>query len=172
MARKWNLEPEIAALPDITVATVHTSGNPEGLGAEVMKALHDAVYGLKFALKKRGIDMKLEEPRARWQWMPGQETTGELDGDWALPVPDSTVEEDLQQKSDKYHVGIDTWRYGECARIVHAGAYDDEERAIARLVEFIAESGYEVSGVHEEWYLSPAAAKVPKTVILYPVRRV
>jgi hypothetical protein len=172
MARKWNLEPEIAALPDITVATVHTSGNPEGLGAEVMKALYGAAYGLKFALKKRGIDMKLEEPRARWQWMPGQETTGELDGDWALPVPDSTVEEDLQQKSDKYHVGIDTWRYGECARIVHAGAYDDKERTIARLVEFIAASGYEVSGVHEEWYLSPAAAKVPKTVILYPVRRV
>jgi len=26
--------------------------------------------------------------------------------------------------------------------------------------------------MHEEWYLSQPSAKVPKTVILYPVRRV
>jgi hypothetical protein len=172
MAQKWNLEPEIVTLPDITVATVHTSGNPEGLGADVMKALYGAAYGLKFALKKRGIEMKLAEPRARWRWRPGQQSTGELDGDWALPVPDGTVEADLPQKSDAYHVTIDRWRYGECARIVHAGAYDAEEPTIARLVEFIAASGYEISGDHEEWYLSGPAVKVPETVILYPVRRV
>jgi hypothetical protein len=172
MARKWNLEPEIVTLPDITAATVHTSGNPDGLGADVMKALYGAAHGLKFALKKRGIEMRLGEPRARWEWTPGQETTGELDGDWALPVPDGTVEADLPQKSDKFRVTVDTWKYGECARIVHAGSYDDEQATIARLVDFIAQSGYEICGIHEEWYLSGPAVKVPKTVILYPVRRV
>jgi hypothetical protein len=172
MARKWSLEPELVTLPDITVATVHTSGNPEGLGAEVMKALYGAVYGLKFALKKRGVEMKLGEPRARWAWTPGQETTGELDGDWAVPVPDGTTEEDLPQKSDAYHVTVDTWRYGECARILHQGAYDAEEPTVARLAAFIAESGYEIAGMLEEWYLSSPSAKAPKTVILFPVRRV
>jgi len=56
MAQKWSGEPEIVTLPDVTVATVHTSGNPEGLGADVMKALYGAVYGLKFALKSGGTD--------------------------------------------------------------------------------------------------------------------
>ncbi|HEY5275818.1 MAG TPA: hypothetical protein VIK38_04670, partial [Coriobacteriia bacterium] len=59
MAQKWRGEPEIVTLPDVTVATVHTSGNPEGLGADVMEALYGAVYGLKFALKKRGVEMKM-----------------------------------------------------------------------------------------------------------------
>jgi len=57
MAQKWSGEPEIVTLPDVTVATVHTSGDPEGLGADVMKALYGAVYSLKFALKKRGVEL-------------------------------------------------------------------------------------------------------------------
>jgi hypothetical protein len=172
MAQKWSGEPEIVTLPDITVATVHTSGNPEGLGADVMKALYGAVYGLKFALKKRGVEMKMGEPRARWAWTPGQEATGGLEGDWGVPVPDGTPESDLPQKSESWHVSVAVWHYGECARILHQGAYDAEEPTIARLVEFIRASGYEIAGMHEEWYLSQPGAKVPKTVILYPVRRV
>jgi len=172
MAQKWSLEPELVTLPDITVATVHTSGNPEGLGADVMKALYGAVYGLKFALKKRGIEIKLDAPRARWAWAPGRASTGELEGDWAVPVPDGTVEADLPQKSDLYHVSVAVWHYGECARILHQGGYEEEEPTIARLIEFIDRSGCEITGMHEEWYLSQPSAKVPKTVILYPVRRV
>ena len=81
MARKWNGEPEIITLPDATVATEHTSGGPNDVGAGVMKALCGAAYGLKFALKKRGVEMRMGEPRARWAWTPGQEFTGGMEGD-------------------------------------------------------------------------------------------
>jgi hypothetical protein len=163
-------EPSLVTLPDITVAAVHTAEEPGDVGAEVMKALYGAAYSLKFALKKQGVEMKLGWPRARWEWVPGHDVTGPLAGDWALPVPDGTRTEDLVQKSERFRVAVERWDYGECAWIMHAGSYDAEESTIARLVSFIEASGLEVTGVHEEWYLSQPSAKVPKTVILYPVR--
>jgi hypothetical protein len=171
MAMKPNTDPEIVTLPDITVATVHTSGDPSEHGPEVMKALYGAVYGLKFALKKKGVEMKLDAPRARWDFRPGDAVTGGLEGDWAVPVPDGTTEADLPQKSEAYHITVAHWSYGECARILHLGGYDQEEPTVERLASFIDEAGYEIAGMHEEWYLSQPSAKVPKTVILYRVRK-
>jgi hypothetical protein len=163
-------EPSLVTLPDLTVAAVRTSEEPGEVGAEVMKALYGAAYSLKFALKKHGVEMKLGWPRARWEWAPGSDTKSPLAGDWALPVPEGTRTEDLVQKSERFGVAVERWDYGDCAWIMHAGSYDAEEPTIARLVAFIEESGLEVAGVHEEWYLSQPSAKVPKTVILYPVR--
>jgi hypothetical protein len=170
MAGTWNGEPEIITLPDATVATVHAGGDPNDVGAGVMKALYGAAYGLKFALKKRGVEMRMGEPRARWAWVPGQESTGGMEGDWAVPVPEGTAEADLPQTSDAWHVSVAVWHYGECARIMHRGPYDTEKTTIARLAAFIEQTGYEIAGRHEEWYLAQPSAKVPKTVILYPVR--
>jgi hypothetical protein len=170
VARKLNTEPEIVTLPDVTVAFVHTSGDPNESGPQVMKALYGAAYGLKFALKNRGVDMPMGAPRARWDWAPGAPTTTNLEGDWALVVPDGTLEEDLPQKSEGLHVGISRWGYGECARILHLGPYADEPPTVERLRAFIDASGYEVAGMHEEWYLSQPSAKVMKTEIVYPVR--
>jgi hypothetical protein len=164
-------EPGLVTLPDLTVAVVHSTGDPGEAAEYVMKALYGAAYGLKFALKKRGVEMKLEWPRARWAWTPGAPPSGPLEGDWALPVPDGTVTEDLAQKVEDWPVAVRRWEYGECVWIMHAGAYDAEEPTVAKLVAFVDESGLEICGVHEEWYLSQPSAKVPKTVILYPVRR-
>lgn len=171
MPKKPNTDPEIAELPDVTVAYVHTSGDPTSLGPEVMKALYGAAYALKFALKKQGVEMKLDMPRARWDWRPGQESEGQLDGDWALPVPDGTVEDDLLQKDPRFPVRIARWSYGTVARVLHLGGYDDEMPTIERLAGFIDEQGYVVDGMHEEWYMSGPNARAPKTVILYPVRK-
>jgi hypothetical protein len=46
-----------------------------------------------------------------------------------------------------------------------------ESAAIERLREFIAESGYEIVGCHEEEYLTCPTAKVPKTIVRYVVRK-
>lgn len=171
MASEPKTDPYFITLPDVTVATVHSSGAPSDAAPEVIKALYGAVYGLKSALKKQGIEMKPGTVRARWDLTSVQEPAGQLEGDWAVPVPDGTVEADLPQKSDAYHVSVARWTYGECARILHLGAYDAEEPTVAKLVSFIDEGGYEIAGMHEEWYLSRPSAKVPKTVILYPVRK-
>lgn len=171
MPKKMEMGPEIVEMDDVTVAYVHTSGDPSGLGPDVMKALYGAAYALKFALKKQGVEMKLDMPRARWDWKPGQESTGELDGDWGLAVPDGTREKDLVQKDPRFPVRVARWTYGTVARIVHVGGYDEEEPTIERLATFIDEQGYVVAGRHEEWYMSGPNVKSPKTVILYPVRK-
>lgn len=163
-------EPSLIALPVVTVAAVHSSGDPSAAGERVMKALYGAAYGLKFALKKRGVEMTMQWPRARWTFAPGAIVSANLEGDWALPVPDGTVTADLPQKVEGYPVEVRRWEYGECAWIMHFGGYDAEEPTIARLAAFISEAGMEIAGAHEEWYLSQPSAKVPKTVILYPVR--
>jgi hypothetical protein len=108
-------------------------------------------------------------PRARRDWAPGAPATTNLEGDWALVVPDGTREEDLLQKSEDLH-GIARWSYGERARILHLGPYADEPSTVERLHEFIDASGREVAGMHEEWCLSQPSAKVMKTEIVYPVR--
>lgn len=163
--------PDIVTLPSVTVAVVHSSGDPNESGPEVMKALYGAAYGLKFALKRRGVEMKMDAPRARWDWAHGQASTKDLEGDWALVVPDGTTTEDLPQKSLAWPVAIERWEYGECAWILHLGVYAEEPATVARLLAFVEGSGREVCGRHEEWYLSRPSAKVMKTAILYPVRR-
>ena len=173
-------EPSLVVLPDITVAYVSTDTgeDPSLVGADVMKALYGAAYGLRFALKKRGVDMVMDMPRARWEWRPDEAgaidpatpTSGALSGQWALSVPDGTLEQDLPQKDPRFPVRIARWQYGDCAWVMHLGGYDEEMPTVRRLVSFIHDSGREVIGDHEEWYLSMPNAKVPKTVILYPVR--
>jgi hypothetical protein len=170
MAKSANIEPELVTLPDETMAVVHTSGDPNELGPEIMKALYGAAFALKSDLKKRGVEMKIEAPRARWTFAPGKEDVGALEGWWGLPVPHGTRESDLVQKSESHHVSVEHWTYGTCARILHCGGYDEERPTIERLHSFIAESGQELAGVHEEWYFSSPSSKVPRTLILYPVR--
>ncbi|MBM2850090.1 MAG: hypothetical protein HW418_3032, partial [Anaerolineales bacterium] len=55
--------------------------------------------------------------------------------------------------------------------ILHIGPYSEEGPTIQRLHEFIAASGYEIAGVHEEEYLTTPKAKVQKTIIRYPVKK-
>lgn len=171
MASEPKTDPYFVTVPDVTVATVHTSGDPNESGPPAMKALYGAAYGLKSALKKQGVELKIGAPRARWNWTPGKGPRGHLEGDWAIPVPDGTLEADLPQKSEAYRVSVAHWTYGECARILHVGPYGQEEPTIERLVAFIDDAGFEIAGMHEEWYLSRPNAKVQKTVILYPVRK-
>lgn len=168
--RKMNTAPEIVVLPGRTMAVVHTCGDPSELGESVFKALYGAAYTLKFDLKKRGVEYKMEPPRARWfageNWRDvPREQWGAA---WALPVPDGTTE--LPQKVPERPVVVETWEYGTVAQVLYLGEYADEEPAIEGLHAFITEQGYEIVGPHEEEYLSRPGAKVPKTIIRYQVR--
>ena len=97
--------------------------------------------------------------------MPKDQWTGH----WGLPIPDGTTE--LPAKVPEPKVRIERWEYGTVAEILHLGPYSEEGPTIERLHKFIEESGYEIAGVHEEEYLTRPDAKVPKTLIRYPVRK-
>jgi len=135
----------------------------------VFNALYGAVYPLKFALKKLGVDYKITAPRAPWfngpDWraVPRDKWTAE----WAIPIPDGTVE--LTQKDPDTPVSIETWEYGRVAEVLHVGTYAEEEPTIELLHSFIAEQGLKIVGEHEEGYLTRPEAKQPKTVIRYRV---
>lgn len=162
-------EPKIYEKPPQTMAVVTSKGDPNVVGEQVFPALYGAVFTLKFQLKKAGKgDFKVTGLRARWadaHLLPKDQWTGH----WALPIPDGTTE--MPKKVPEPEVRIEVWEYGTVAEILHLGPYDEEGPTVERLHRFIEENGCEIAGVHEEEYLTRPTAKVPKTLIRYPVRR-
>jgi hypothetical protein len=134
-----------------------------------MPALYGAVYTLKFDLKKKGLEtFKVGGLRGRYPNITGAKKQ-EWDIVVGLAIPEGT--KTLFQKVPGVEVKIERWKYGTVAQLLHLGSYSEETANIERLLKFIQEEGYEVSGDHEEEYLSSPAAKVPKTIIRYPVKK-
>ena len=162
-------EPRILEMPSQKMAVVRAKGAPDKVFSEVMPALYGSVYNLKFDLKKKGMPtFKVSPPRARdpdAHLVPKEGWTIIL----GLPIPEDVTS--LPQKVPGVEVRIETWDYGTVAQILHLGAYDQEYSTVEKLHRFIAESGYEIAGQHEEEYLTRPNVKVPKTIIRYPVKK-
>jgi hypothetical protein len=163
------LEPKIVEMPSQKMAVVTGRGSPDEVFARLMPALYGSAYTLKFDLKKKGLPtFKVTGLRARYPDIPGtaKEQWTQIIG---LPVPDDTTS--LPQKLPEIQVKLETWKYGTVAEILHLGSYAEETANIERLHKFIEDSGYEISGPHEEEYLTMPDAKVPKTIIRYEVKK-
>jgi len=167
--RKPKLEPQILEMPPQKMAVVQGKGTPEKVFSELMPALYGSVYTLKFDLKKKGLPtFKVSGLRARYpdaHLVPMEEWTHII----GLPIPEDAAS--LPQKVAGIEVKLETWEYGTVAQILHLGPYDQEEPTIERLHRFIEENGYEIAGMHEEEYLTRPDAKVPKTIIRYPIKK-
>lgn len=167
--RKPKTEPQILEMPPQKMAVVYGKGTPEKVFSKFMPALYGSVYTLKFELKKKGLPtFKVSGLRARYpdaHLVPMEEWTHII----GLPVPQDTTS--LPQKAADIEVKLETWDYGTIAQILHLGSYDQEQPTIERLHQFIEESGYEIAGTHEEEYLTRPEAKVPKTIIRYPIKK-
>ena len=149
------------------MAVITTKGDPNVVMEKAMAALYGAVYGLKFQLKKQGVDFTVGKLICRWpdaHLVPKDQWTG----NWGLPVPPGTSE--LPQKISEFPVRLELWEYGTVAEILHIGPYTEEEPTVQQLHSFISDSGFEISGIHEEEYLTKPTSKVIKTVIRYPVK--
>lgn len=167
--RKSKTDPRILEMTPQKMAVVRGKGTPDKVFSEVMPALYGSVYTLKFDLKKKGLPtFKVSGLRARYpdaHLVPRNEWTHII----GLPIPEDTAS--LPQKVADTEVKLETWEYGTVAQILHLGAYDQENPTVERLQKFIADSGCEIAGVHEEEYLTTPDAKVPRTIIRYPIRR-
>ncbi len=168
--RAKKTDPQIITLPARKVAAVHTTGDPTAVAPAALNALFGSVYTLKFARKKEdpAQDFKVECPRARWlnahlvsrdQW----------EAVWAIPLPDDVKK--LPQKDPAMEVTVEKWAYGTVAQILHLGPYAEEGPTVSRLHEFIAESGYEIAGPHEEEYVTKPDARQMQTIIRYQVKK-
>ncbi len=162
--------PEIAELPDRLMAVASTTGDPNLVVQAAFPALYGAVYARKFALKKEGIEFKVEAVRGRFAagvdfW---QTPRDQWRAEWAIPVPDGTTE--VVQKDPAVPVQVETWQYGTVAQVLHVGAYADETPTIQKLLDFIDDEGWQIIGPHEEEYRSRPGPNA-KTVIRYQVAR-
>jgi len=162
-------EPQILEMSPQKMAVVYAKGAPNKVFPELMPALYGSVYTLKFDLKKKGLPtFKVSGLCARYpdaHLVPMEEWIHII----GLPIPDDITS--LPQKLAGVEVKIETWEYGTVAQILHLGAYAQEQPTVERLHQFIEDSGYEIAGMHEEEYLTRPDAKVPKTIIRYPVRK-
>ena len=162
-------DPQIIEMPSQKMAVIRAKGAPDKVFSDFMPALYGSVYTLKFDLKKKGQPtFKVSGLRARY---PDAHLISK--DEWTitigLPIPEDTTS--LPQKVPNTEVKIEQWEYGTVAQILHLGAYDQENTSIERLHQFIESSGYEISGVHEEEYLTRPDAKVVKTIIRYPIKK-
>jgi len=161
-------EPQILEMPSQKMAVVYMKGDPNKVMPEFLPALYGSVYKLKFELKKKGIEFKVDKLRARYpnaHLVPKDEWLGIC----GLPIPEDTTS--LPQKVPDIEVKIEQWDYSTVAQILHIGPYSEEQATVERLHKFIADSGYEIAGVHEEEYLTRPEAKVQKTIIRYPIKK-
>jgi len=157
--KKSETDPEIIEMPTQKMVVIHAKGAPSEVFPKTIPALYGSAYAPNIdftagAIRSRCPDPP-ETPPEQWSF------------DVGLPVREDTT---TLPPGDS-EIVLETWEYGTVAQILHLGSYAEEEGSVARLMAFITESGYHVSGVHEEEYLTPPDAVPPKTIIRYQVTR-
>ena len=156
-------DPQIRKMPDkVKMLVVEKKGDPNVVAGMAFSTLFSTFF------EQPGV--KMAPPRARWLNAPS-DPRNEWVGLYALPLSESV--ETLRSQGEG--VKIDFLDYGEVAEILHIGAYSEETPTIEKLIAFIAEQGYEITGPHEEEYLkgpeSGTDASKYMTIIRYQVRK-
>jgi hypothetical protein len=166
-------EPRLTTMAPQKVIVVTAQGAPNAVAGKAFGLLMKTYFRLE-GVPKYGPALKA--PRGRWPVESGQ-PADEWIGHYAIPVPDTVTELTGSTETDGLRVELESWDYGEVAEILHQGRYDEEEPTVERLKAFIDESGYEITGLHEEEYLKGPGilfAGNPEsflTIIRYPVRK-
>jgi effector-binding domain-containing protein len=155
-------EPHTFELMDQRMATVMTEGRSRKEAEEAIQALYESVRRLQ---QKHGFE--LEPLRARWP-ADGRGAGSERVAMWGLPVPVEV--DDISQPDERFHVRMEVWEYGTVAEILHEGSHAEEGRTIEKLRRYMDDENMAVLGPHEEEYLTPPTAPVPKILIRYRVR--
>ncbi|HIP38784.1 MAG TPA: hypothetical protein EYG88_05275 [Desulfocapsa sulfexigens] len=173
--------PRITTIPDTNVLEIPFATSADGL-KEVFDFLFKNYFKLKGAPKRAA---KMAPPLARYEnaldfEMEEEKRKTVFDnmiwkGVAAIPLPaDITSLPDL--RNENLTAAIACWQYGEIAEILHVGPYEKEASTVRKLMKFIDEQGYEVSGFHEEVYLHGPGSPFSKpekyyTIIRYPVEK-
>lgn len=148
MARIQTLQqPRIFTMPQMKVLTVHLKGYPGKIAGRAFGGLFSIYHRL-------GIGHRLVgSPRARFPLGIFKASMEQLEGEYALPVPESVKELPANIRNVKgLKVALQTWEYGEVAEILHVGPYSTEEATIKKLEDHLAAKGYKKIGKHEEEY--------------------
>ena len=155
-----------------------------------MPGLYATAYGLHFALKRRGVEVRvgmleglywmadgstdfdaiLGPDRDTWRWtlliaLPNEATEAELAG--ALTAGRAKMPADLAPG-----LRVEPFDEGRVAQILHLGSYAEERPTIERLHAAVAAAGLRPRGRHHELYLGDPRRSRPerlRTLIRQPV---
>jgi hypothetical protein len=87
------------------------------------------------------------------------------------------VKETVKEKKDIKEadsIELETFSEGLSAQIMHVGPYAEEEPIAKKLHDFIEEQGYNLSGPHNEIYMSDPRRVPPerlKTILRQPIEK-
>ncbi|HNX59773.1 MAG TPA: GyrI-like domain-containing protein [Spirochaetota bacterium] len=139
--------PRIFGPSERKMLVARTTGDPDIQLPTIIKLtmLRERLTDTKSSLVFRAVD-----PKAKKGYI----------ADWAYPVP-AGVDKIPDNQNSYPNFRIETWKYGEAAAILHKGPYDKAPQTITRLEKFIAEQGYEVSGVLEEEFVKGPGKEGP-----------
>jgi hypothetical protein len=172
--------PALVDVPPMTVMAVDGEGMPgEERFQEAMQALFTLAYTTRFASKKElDIDYPVMPPEGLyWDASGGPLTADAPPSAWAwtlqimIPaeVPAEFIEKCRTEAASKGKGGpllgaVEVRRFdeGTCVQLMHVGPYDTEPATIARMVEFAAANGYEITGDHHEIYIGDPNRSAPE----------
>lgn len=178
-------------LPDRRAVMIDGTG-PAGPSAFTprMPGLYGTAYGLRFALKRRGVVTRVRPLEGLW-WTSSGETelasifSGDRD-DWRwtllIVLPDEASDEEARAALDAARAKLDPsiapdlrlaeLREGRVAQVLHVGPYASEAATIERLHAAVADAGLRLRGKHHEIYLGDPGRTAPerlRTLLRHPV---
>jgi hypothetical protein len=140
--------PRITHLQDQRMLVVEAVGDPNQVAGDAFKLLFAAYY------QAPGVSrwQKPPAPRARWRQSVSTRRS-EWVGRYGLPVAAAVTAAPPVDAQAGMRVGLETWKYGDVAEVLHVGPYSAEETDIVALQAFAAASGRRIIGDHEEEYV-------------------
>lgn len=155
-----------------------------------MPGLYATAWGLRFALKRRGVVVRVGPLEGLWWTSDGSTELDTILGDdrgtwrWTLLIalPAEATDEELAtalgagraRLSSPYReqLRIERMAEGRVAQLLHLGPYATERPSIERLHAAIAEAGLHLTGRHHEIYLGDPRRAAPermRTILRQPV---
>lgn len=198
-ARKGRVD--LIEVPELVFAGVDGSGPPAGPAfARAIGALYPVAYGIRFALRKRGVDERVSPLEALW-WTAhsASDFTAALErggydeeemAAWSwralirLPAAtdDALIAEVKVQAAGRHPDGAAAldevrffpWAEGLSVQTLHVGPYRAELATVQLMHDFIVTNGMVPTGQHHEIYLGDPRRCAPerlRTILRQPVRR-
>ncbi len=179
------------ALPPVRAVMADGDGpvGPDAF-APLMPGLYGTAYGLRFALKKRGVDEKTGPLEGRYWTASGTTSLDDIlredRGDWRwtlqIVLPAAATDDEVAAALDKARskmepaardrVRVGVVEEGRVAQLLHVGPYAAERPSIERLHAAIEAAGLRPHGEHHELYLGDPARSAPeklRTILRHPV---
>jgi hypothetical protein len=156
-----------------------------------MPGLYATAWGLRFALKGRGIITRVGPLEGLWWTSDGSVDLDSIFGEgdrstwrWTLLIalPDEATSEELElaleggrsKLESPYREGlrVEPYAEGRVAQLLHLGPYAGERPSIERLHAAISDAGLRPTGRHHEIYLGDPRRSAPeklRTLLRQPV---